>query len=685
MFMVIPMGYPNHKALLASAAFVALANAAHADTIETVVITATRSNTALANVPESVSLITAKDIDTTPVKSLDGVLRKIPSINLPGLESYQLFPNLSTVSMRGLGGSRALVLLDGMPLNDPFFGYVQWNLVPMGDVNRVEVVRGGGAALWGNYAMGGVIDVVTRVPSGDSLSLDAAGGSYGTVRANGFGSLAVSDDVQLGFDAATMRTDGYIDVTPAFHTPLIVPNSFQADTLHATMQFKIDDTFSGDVHAAYHDTGQTLHTPDNTNSQTEWNLSSDLVADLGSSSLTATAFHVYARLRSDNSDTPIGGVAGTNEYVQNRHFTPATSDGASIVWAMTGTDWLRLLSAGVDYQSLHGNDTGFNFSPTGNGAVIRTDIARGSQRFAGVFAQTDIAPLPDLDILASARYQYFENYGGFNGAPGGAGVVPATSTSSFDPRLSVRYDVTSFFSVRAAAYRAFHAPVMNSLYRSFSNRFGIFFSNAALKPETLTGEEAGFDLNFGSVHGQATYYYNEVDDLLTTRPLLPAERPPGFLFGTRNINAGTARAQGAEVSLDWNILQGLDARLGYAYADSVITSNAADHISIGKQLGGVPKQTGSATLGYTGDGGWKVSAEVFWHDKFFNDNDHTLPIGSQFTVGLAASYPIGEHFEPYVQIENLLDERHIASNAGTSAPELETPFTVLVGLRVKVD
>ena len=670
------------KTSMALAGFVAAllaSTAAFADTAETVVVTATRSNAAL-EVPESAALLDTQDIETTPVKSLDGILRKVPSVNLPSMASYQLFPNLATVSMRGLGGSRALVLLDGMPLNDPFFGYVQWNLVPLGDVRRIEVVRGGGATLWGNYAMGGVINVLTRVPQGESLSLDAAGGSYGTARVDGFGSAEIADGLEIGVDAATLRTNGANPVAPALHVPLTVTSKFQADNLNGTAQYQIDPDLTANIHVGYHDTAGTLHTPANRNSQSEWTASGDVTQSFGDSSLTATLFHIYSRLRSDNSDTPIGAVAGVKEYVQNRHYTPATSDGASVVWSMTGKDWLKLLSVGADYQTLHGNDTGFVFSPTGSGAVIRTDTARGSQRFAGLFAQTDIAPLPNLDVLASARYQYFQNFGGFDGAPGGAGVVPSTSTSVFDPRVSARYEVTSFFALRAAAYKAFHAPVMNSLYRSFSNRFGIFFSNAALKPETLTGEEAGFDIDFSNVHAQATYYYNEVDNLLTTRRLLPAERPPGFTFGTRNINAGNARAQGAEAQIDWTVVDGLDAKLGYAYANSVITNNSVDPASIGLQLGGVPRQTGSAQLVYSDDR-WQLSADLFWHDKFWSDNDHTLPIGSQFVVGLSAAYTLDEHFQPYVQVENLLDERHVAANPGTSAPELETPMTILIGIR----
>ena len=91
----------------------------------------------------------------------------MPSVNVPQTASYQVHPTANSVSMRGLGGIRALVLLDGVPINDPFFGYVQWNRVPMESIQRVEIVRGGGSPLWGNYAMGGVINLLSRRPGAE--------------------------------------------------------------------------------------------------------------------------------------------------------------------------------------------------------------------------------------------------------------------------------------------------------------------------------------------------------------------------------------------------------------------------------------------------------------------------------------------------------------------------------------
>src|SRR5688500_12319778 len=108
---------------------------------DTVVVTATRSERELRELPESVSVVTAEQIADTPAHALDDILRRTPSVDLPSAASYQVHPTANSVSMRGLGGIRALVMLDGVPINDPFFGYMQWSRVPLELIDQVEVVR----------------------------------------------------------------------------------------------------------------------------------------------------------------------------------------------------------------------------------------------------------------------------------------------------------------------------------------------------------------------------------------------------------------------------------------------------------------------------------------------------------------------------------------------------------------
>ena len=137
--------------------------------VEQIVVTATRSAQRLKDVPESTTVVSMARLHETPSQTLDEVLRDVPSVQLPEASVEQVHPTSDLVSMRGLSGNRALVLLDGVPINDPFFGFIEWALVPLDSVERVEVIRGGDSTLWGDHAMGGVINVISRQPTKDEL------------------------------------------------------------------------------------------------------------------------------------------------------------------------------------------------------------------------------------------------------------------------------------------------------------------------------------------------------------------------------------------------------------------------------------------------------------------------------------------------------------------------------------
>jgi outer membrane receptor protein involved in Fe transport len=669
-------------AAVSAAPACALAEAAATPSaVAELIVTATRSARPLQDLPASASIVTGDQIAQTPAKSLDDVLRRVPSVDLPVSASYQLHATALNVAMRGLGGIRALVLLDGAPLNDPFFGYVQWSRVPLETVDRVEIVRGGGATLWGNYAMGGVINILTRAPDRDQLILQGGGGGYGTYRGDAYGGLVVSDAVKLGFEGAVSHTDGY-DTAPAdLRGSVNVPTSFTAHNAAFTGELAPTLGLTGRFRVGYHDNGQTLGSRLSTNKQQTWTYSGDLTEDLGGlGAVTLGAFHDRSRFRTDNTDTPSGVAQGEAEYVQNRHVTPVQDTGASLVWTKSwAAGWLRGATAGVDYHGVQGRDVADIFAQTGQ--QVRTDVGSGKQRFLGAFGQVSLKPAEPLEVLASLRYQDFRNYDAFDGSPGGLGHVPDQSSSSVDPRISARWSVTPQFALRAAAYKAFRAPTLDNLYRAFSTPSGIFFGNPALRPETLRGAEAGFDVDRGGLRVQVTAYTNTIRDLITVAPLADSELPPGFFFGTRNVNAGRARSRGVEAEADWAISPQWSAALGYTFADSTITESAFDPASVGNQQGGVPRHKASGGVTYAGASGWRVTPQLRWLSKSWGDNDHAFPVDEHVVVDLAASYPVTARLAAFLQIENLFDRRYIADNSGFELPRLGTPFTAFAGLR----
>jgi outer membrane receptor protein involved in Fe transport len=648
--------------------------------LDSVVVTATRADRHLSDLPQSISVVSSAQIEDTPAVSLDDALRLTPSIDLPIGASYQLHPTGSGISMRGLGGIHALVLLDGVPLNDPFFGYVQWNRVPMESVERVEVVSGGGAPLWGNYAMGGVINIITKTPQQNGAVVDGAVGSWGTYRTYVGVSAVASNGFKVSVDYSHTHTDGYEQTPSAYLQAVSVPTSFTADNVNAKADFTVAPSLTADVKIDYHKNFEDLLTPVAVNTQRIWTFSGDLHEQLDHGTVTLSAFHDDSAFRVDTAGNTPGVPVGTQQFLQNRHYTPTNDTGGSLLWTEELSGWLRTLTLGGDYHGIKGTDTNLIFNS--QETLLRTDVGRGQQEFLGAFAEASVKPIESLELLGSIRYEHYKNFDGYDGSAGGVGVVPDQSKNSVDPRLSVKENLSKNWAVRGAAYEAFRAPNLDELYRPFSSATGIQYANANLRPETLSGGELGFDFNQPGFRAQVTAYTNTIDHVITSESLPVSELPAGYHFGSRNINAGAARSRGVEAEATWIFGPAFSGTLGYNYADSIITDNPVDPDSVGQQIAGIPRQRVMASVTYRAPFHLRVTPQVRWLSTSYGDNDHTLVVPSHTVVDLSAAYPVNRYVELYVQCENLFDRSYISTNNGFQPPRLATPFTLLGGVHL---
>jgi outer membrane receptor protein involved in Fe transport len=678
----------------ASLALTRTAAAADADTTPVdnatpveVVVTATRSAEKITDVPASVSVISAATIADTPAETLDDVLRSVPGINLPFASSANVHPTSSNTSMQGLSGNRALVLLDGIPINDAFFGYVQWNRISMEDVDRVEVVRGGDSTLWGDHAMGGVINVITRAPTEDEFAVDVAGGSFSTYRADLYGAYVLSDAASFSLDSNFNRSEGFQQYPPDIRLEVSRPTQPTAYNFDMKGDFKPWSGLTAGVTVSFNDFDQSpLNEIVSENHQQIWSFSGNATQALDyGMSVALLGFYNNSNFWTANAGTPTGAVTGDVEYIQNQHTTPVHDEGGSLMFSQNVSDWFKSYSVGVDLHEISGQDSAANYEDTlGLPPVyLRTDIGRGTQTFLGTFARAGLEPIEHLNIDLAARYQRFTNSDGYDGTPGGLGVIPDRSEGAFDPRLAAKYAFSPEFALRAAAYKAFNAPTLDELYRTYSTLTGTFRSSALLTPESLKGGEVGFDAGSGPVTAQVTAFYDKIDNLITSRSLTPAEVPAGFEFGSVNINAGGARTEGVEGDVHWKVASDLVATVSYTYADSVITSNPYDLTSVGAQLANVPRDMFAAQLSYTGPHDWRLFLDGRYVTETFGDNDHTLVYPAHFVLDASTSYPIYKKVEAYLDIQNLLARKYIGLNDGGSPEQWGTPFSVMVGVRAK--
>ena len=203
------------------------------NTMGTVVVTATRTAQTPDQVAASVKIFSADALRAAPTATLDGALRAVPGFSLfRRSDSFSANPTAQGVSLRGLGpsgASRSLILLDGVPLNDPFGGWVTWSKISREGLGHAEVLPGGGATAWGNAALGGAVQIFTALSTGlgivdrppaplgwvttGSLKVAATLGDYGTRS----GEVALTLPTRRGVLQVLGRdfaTDGFTLVAP---------------------------------------------------------------------------------------------------------------------------------------------------------------------------------------------------------------------------------------------------------------------------------------------------------------------------------------------------------------------------------------------------------------------------------------------------------------------------------------
>src|SRR5690242_7616324 len=212
---------------------------APAGAAEEVTVTANRASTRVIDTPTSVVVLSPQDIAATAALTTDDKLRQAAGFSLFRRSSSRTAnPTSQGVSLRGLGASgasRALVLLQGVPLNDPFGGWVYWDRVPTTDIQAVEILRGGGSSLYGSGAVAGVISVLPREVEDRAFAMDLSGGGQDT----GNGSATVSERVgawALGASAQAMRTDGYIPIPESLRGRADAPANVRFGTGHVVVQ-----------------------------------------------------------------------------------------------------------------------------------------------------------------------------------------------------------------------------------------------------------------------------------------------------------------------------------------------------------------------------------------------------------------------------------------------------------------
>ncbi|HEX9800204.1 MAG TPA: TonB-dependent receptor [Thermoanaerobaculia bacterium] len=642
---------------------------------EQIVVTASRGERETGEVPFHVTIVDPLAISAaTDVTAADLVAHEVPSLNLKVANSSLVSaPRDQALSLRGVGGgsvSRALLLVDGLPMLDPYNLSAIWSKVPLHLIERVEVVPGGGATVWGNLALSGVVNLITRAPADGRLDVAARLAEHATATMTA--SYAALADEWGGWAAVdALTTDGYTTTRQEARGAADEAEFRDYGSLTAEASYAASSRSVLRLRALGYREERGEGTPIDRAENEEWMASAAL--DLVAGRRSSWALRAFAR-RQTLDDFTGAATADRSAVRPSAHIFDLRSEnwGTSAVW--NGAHGERLaLSAGLDFQRLS-VDRGEDLEHDGERFTERY-VVGGEQQLAGGFVESRWTVGPRGRVQAAARFDAIRTSGGrstrrdlTSGALLESEVLAAHSESTVNPSVGFVFQATPVSRLRGAAYTGFRAPVPSELFVGAvprNNRETA--ANPALEPERLVGGEIGYDATPSSaLRARLTLYASETEDLIE-RITIGRVGPGGGVVEpcgtvgpngscTQRRNLGETRARGVEIGVDYQPHPRWRFELAAAVGETEIVDNPADPDLVGNEPEHTPSRRATLGIDWRGTDGLTAGLRVRHVSARWAEAENENRLDDHTLVDLSLARALGARLELVAGVENLLDE-----------------------------
>ncbi len=629
--------------------------------IERIVVTAADEER-IPTTPASEYAIGRRELALSGALTIDDALRQVPGFSLfrrsGGLTAN---PTTQGVSLRGVGAngaSRALVMLDGVPLNSPFGGWVYWNRLPRTNIEGVEVFNGATSDLYGSGALGGVINITSRTTNTSFFDLEASAGNAAT------GSASVSagklwGDFGVGVALQALHTDGYI-LVPEHQRGLVDTRAGTSD-LGGTLTLSQGFGSRGRGFMRFGSFGESRDngTPLQINDTRITSL--DLGTDWATDGAGEFSVRVYGSAENFNQNFTAVAANRNSETLTNRQRNPSQQIGFAFQWRRSIGD-RHSLAAGAEGRDVRGHSAE---------TFVR---AGGRQRSFGFFA-SDAIRIGGWLFNFGGRVDRWRNYDGFLNRT----LFADRSETAFSPRASVLKQFAHGISFNASVYRAFRAPTLNELYRNFRVGNIVTNANSALSAERLTGGEAGVGIEAFSerLFIRSNVFWSQINDsianvtLVTTPTLITRQRQ----------NLGAIRARGVEIAAILKPNRNWEFSSEYLLTDTTVLRFPANRTLEGLLVPQIPRHQVNFQVSYT-NAGWTAATQGRFVGRQFDDDLNALPLERFFTLDAHVSRAVSERARVFVAAQNLTGVRYEISS--TPVFTLGPPVLVRAGVRLSL-
>jgi len=681
--------------------------------VSEIVVTATRTKTQASEAPGVVEVVSKKDLELKQPLTIDQALSDVPGVLVKRTKG--IMDTLASVTLRGIPDQkRTLIMLDGIPLNNPYYGGVDFAGIFSEDLNRIEVVEGPSSSLYGTYAMGGVVNFITKIPKKPVVLLSAGYGSA-------FKRKEAPDDLRKVFIGAGGDLNNKFGLfisygredTNGYPTALVIKSSAPAGTIGAipTTYIKYGSVAQGYILG---DKGDNTYWDDGIFLKTKYKLSKRNEVSLmflrtrykydydtpHTYLLNATTLQpVYLPSEYDY----IGGYGGNTQNVFGATWKSRIGSSVNLKlttsYFNTDDDWYVLPSWGAtfsggpgkiskNFQQRYYTDLQLSF-PVFNshlltvGGSFSQDYAHvkesklsnwkdtssitalsfecsGKEENYAVFLQDEWMITPKFTVYMGIRADFWKAFDGYVnnvGKPGYPATYPEHSETALSPKFAMIYKLSEKTTLKASIGRAFRAPTIYELYRTWVSSWGTTYqSNPNLNPEYVTSGDLGvIQKLWKGASLEVSGFYNDMKDLIYRKSLGSVKV---------YVNVGKAVSKGFELKFSQRLEPGLEVFASATYTDSEIKENPADPQSVGKRLTYTPLWMGS--LGIKGNY-QKFSAYIVgrYVDKMYTDPENKDDVSgvfgsydSHFVVDLKLGYQINSYAKVNFSVDNVFNKKY---------------------------
>lgn len=604
--------------------------------------------------PAAVTTFGAEEIQTAPAATLDDVLRSVPGFSLFRRSSSRVAnPTTQGATLRGLaasGSSRALVLADDVPLNDPVGGWVYWNRVPLAAIAEASVARGAAGDLFGADALAGVVSIRTPATSGGRVI--AEGGSHSTGRLSAFGQFdyrrtRVSGAVE-GF-----ATNGFVTVAPESRGPI----DTAAASRHASASGALtvgnlnpEITVRGSLFRESRDNG----TPVQQNATRVAQLSSSAFGLVsGSGAWNAVAYVADQRYEQTFSAVLAGRSAERQTSAQEIGATVFQAQGGYSMWPSfsRGVRLDAQLSAKVVSADLL--ETPYDTT----GAPLRATTTAADQSTFGASAHARYHAAGPIEVGGGVRLER-------TSSAGEAHAVP-------NPRLWVTYAPRGSVRFSMAYQSGFRVPTINELYRPFRVGNVLTQANPELEPERSRGFEGGVVWHHRRLTARALTFWSHVDDAIVNVTLSAA----GPTILRQRQNAARIRSSGGEFEMQLRLAPGVVLNGSSSYTAATFVRGPLEGLRV-PQVPRVQHAVGARLE----QGRLRIAVDGRFLGAQFDDDRNAFELDRSTMVDGRAGWRFNRNVEAFVAVENVLDEEQDVGR--TPLRTIGLPRTSRAGVRV---